>query len=56
MFINNNLNISQKIQNKAKLTEKDIAILDNSGEGKFFYKVISKFYYDIEKYLLYPKI
>ena len=52
-FINKNQNLMQKIQNKLKLTEKEIRILDNTGGGNYFYKAICQFYNHTEDYHLY---
>ena len=43
----------QKIQNKIKLIEKDIGILNNTGGGICLYKAISQFYNHTEEYHLY---
>jgi len=54
-MINNNMNISNKIQNKSKLNQKDVNIIDNSGQGNLFYKAISQFYNLSENYHIYSR-
>ncbi len=52
-MINKNQIIMEKIQKKSIMTEKDVKLIDNRGEGKCFYKAISQFYYLTEEYHIY---
>ena len=46
-------NIFNKIKNKEQLTQKDIIVIPNSGNGNCFFKIISQFYTNNEKYYYY---
>ena len=42
--------IFKKILNKEELTERNIIRIRNSGMGNYFYKTISQFFYNNEKF------
>ena len=49
-FINTNRIILDKIKNKEKLTNLEITICDNTGGGHCYFKTISQFFNNTEKY------
>ena len=52
-FINLHDKIMHKINNKSQLNENDIKLCQNTGGGNCFYKVISQFYHNNERYHAY---
>ena len=52
-FITVSKNLCDKIKNKKILTQDDVLIAQNTGEGNFFYKALSQFYHNTEEYHIY---
>jgi hypothetical protein len=52
-FITVSKNLCDKIKNKKILTQDDVLIAQNTGDGNFFYKALSQFYHNTEEYHIY---